>query len=76
MWMAVAGIRGGRALGATDEFGLRATEQPKSIHDVNATILRLIGVDHLKLTWRYQSRDMRLTDVHGENEFTDWLLKG
>jgi hypothetical protein len=74
MWMAGAGIRGGRALGATDEFGLRAVEQPKTIHDVNATILRLIGVDHTKLTWRYQSRDMRLTDVHGENEFTDWLL--
>jgi hypothetical protein len=74
MWMAGAGIHGGRALGATDEFGLRAVEQPKTIHDVNATILRLIGVDHTKLTWRYQSRDQRLTDVHGENEFTDWLL--
>ena len=74
MWMAGAGIQGGRALGATDEFGLRAVEQPKSIHDVNATILRLMGVDHLKLTWRYQGRDMRLTDVHGENEFTKWLL--
>lgn len=75
MWMAGAGIQGGRALGATDEFGLRATEHPKTVHDVNATILRLMGVDHLKLTWRYQSRDMRLTDVHGENEFTGWLLK-
>ncbi|MBI4906315.1 MAG: DUF1501 domain-containing protein [Acidobacteria bacterium] len=75
MWMAGAGIQGGRALGATDEFGLRATEHPKTVHDVNATIQRLMGVDHTKLTWRYQSRDMRLTDVHGENEFTDWLLK-
>ncbi len=74
MWMAGAGIKGGRALGATDEFGLRAVEQPKSIHDVNATILRLMGIDHLKLTWRYQGRDQRLTDVHGENEFTQWLL--
>ncbi len=74
MWMAGAGIQGGRALGATDEFGLRAVEQPKSIHDVNATILRLLGVDHMKLTWRYQGRDQRLTDVHGENEFTKWLL--
>lgn len=74
MWMAGAGIKGGRALGATDEFGLRAVEQPKSIHDVHASILRLMGVDHLKLTWRYQSRDMRLTDVHGEGEFTNWLL--
>ena len=76
MWMAGAGIQGGRVLGATDEFGLRAVEQPKSVHDVNATILRLMGVDHTKLTWRYQSRDMRLTDVHGEGEFTDWLLGG
>lgn len=76
MWMAGAGIQGGRALGATDEFGLRAVDQPKTIHDVNATILRLIGVDHTALTWRYQSRDQRLTDVHGENEFTSWLLKG
>lgn len=75
MWLAGAGIHGGRALGATDEFGLRAVDQPKSVHDVNATILRLIGVDHTRLTWRYQSRDQRLTDVHGENEFTDWLLR-
>jgi hypothetical protein len=75
MWMAGAGIQGGRALGATDEFGLRAVEQPKSIHDVHATILRLMGVDHTRLTWRYQSRDMRLTDVHGEGEFTQWLLR-
>jgi len=74
MWMAGAGIQGGRALGATDEFGLRAAEQPKNIHDVNASILRMMGVDHTKLTWRYQSRDTRPTDVHGENEFTNWLL--
>lgn len=75
MWMAGAGVQGGRALGATDEFGLRAVDQPKSIHDVHASILRLLGIDHLKLTFRYQSRDQRLTDVHGENEFTDWLLR-
>jgi hypothetical protein len=74
MWMAGGGINGGRALGGTDEFGLRAVDQPKNIHDVNATILRLIGLDHTELTWRYQSRDMRLTVVHGENEFTRWLL--
>lgn len=75
MWMAGAGIQGGRALGATDEFGLRATEDRKSIHDVHATILRILGIDHLQLTWRYQSRDMRLTDVHGEGEFTNWLYQ-
>ncbi|MFN3326143.1 MAG: DUF1501 domain-containing protein [Bryobacteraceae bacterium] len=75
MWMAGAGIQGGRALGATDEFGLRAVEQPKTIYDIHATTLRLMGIDHTKLTYRYQSRDQRLTDVHGEGEFTDWLLK-
>jgi len=73
-WMAGAGIQGGRALGATDEFGLRAVDQRKDVHDMNASILRLLGMDHLKLTYRYQSRDMRLTDVHGEGEFTQWLL--
>jgi hypothetical protein len=73
-WMAGAGIQGGRALGATDEFGLRAVDQRKDVHDMNASILRLLGMDHLKLTYRYQSRDQRLTDVHGEGEFTPWLL--
>ena len=73
-WMAGAGIQGGRVLGATDEFGLRAVDQRKDVHDMNASILRLLGMDHLKLTYRYQSRDMRLTDVHGEGEFTQWLL--
>ena len=54
---------------------LRALDQPKDIHDVHATVLRLMGVDHTKLVWRYQSRDMRLTDVHGDGEFTNWLLQ-
>jgi hypothetical protein len=72
-WMAGGPIRGGQALGATDELGLRATESPFSVHDFNATILRLLGVDHTKLTFRYQSRDHRLTDVHGEHEFTSRL---
>ncbi|WP_031500719.1 DUF1501 domain-containing protein [Bryobacter aggregatus] len=75
MWMAGAGIQGGRALGATDEFGLRAVEERKSVHDMHATIFRLLGLDHTKVTYRFQGRDQRLTDVHGEGEFTDWLLK-
>ena len=74
MWMAGAGIKGGQVLGSSDDFGLRAQESPFSVHDVNATILRLIGLDHTKLTYPYQSRDMRLTDVHGENEFTSRLI--
>lgn len=73
-WMAGAGIQGGRVLGATDEFGLRPVEYPVDAHDINATILRLMGLDHVKLTYFYQGRDQRLTDVHGEREFTKFLL--
>jgi len=73
MWMAGAGIRGGRVLGSTDEFGLRPAENPVDSHDVNATILRLLGMEHTKLTYFYQGRDMRLTDVHGEREFTKFF---
>lgn len=75
MWMAGAGIRGGRALGATDEFGLRAVEERKDVHDMHATIFRLLGMDHTKVTYRFQGRDQRLTDVHGEGEFTSWLTE-
>ena len=74
MWMAGGGIKGGKVYGSTDEFGLRPVDNPVDAHDVNATILRLIGMDHLKLTYLYQSRDMRLTDVHGDREFTKFLL--
>lgn len=74
MWFAGAGVKGGRVLGSTDEFGLRPVENPVVAHDVNATILRMVGMDHLKLTYFYQGRDMRLTDVHGENEFTRFLV--
>lgn len=74
MWMAGAGIKGGQVFGASDDFGLRAVESPFSVHDVNATILRLLGLDHTRLTYPYQSRDMRLTDVHGEHEFTSRLI--
>jgi hypothetical protein len=74
MWFTGAGVKGGRVLGSTDEFGLRPVENPVVAHDVNATILRMMGLDHLKLTYFYQGRDMRLTDVHGEGEFTKFLL--
>jgi hypothetical protein len=65
MWMAGAGIRGGMAYGATDEFGFKAVEDRVSIHDLHATILHQLGLDHEKLTYRYAGRDFRLTDVHG-----------
>ncbi len=57
--------RGGQIVGASDEFGYKAQEQPISPHDLHATILHLLGMDHTKLTYRFNGRDMRLTDVHG-----------
>jgi hypothetical protein len=66
MWMAGARIKGGRAIGTSDEFGFKAEEQPISIHDLHATVLNLLGMDHTKLTYLYNGRNMRLTDVYGD----------
>jgi hypothetical protein len=66
MWMAGGGVKPGIVYGATDEFGFKAVENRVSIHDLHATILYLLGVDHQKLTYRYAGRDFRLTDVFGE----------
>jgi hypothetical protein len=65
MWMAGGGVKGGLAYGATDEYGYRAVENKVHMHDLHATILHLMGLDHTKLTYRYAGRDYRLTDVHG-----------
>ena len=65
MWMAGGGVKGGIAYGATDEFGFKAVENRVSIHDLHATILNQLGLDHERLTYRYAGRDFRLTDVHG-----------
>ena len=65
MWLAGAGIKPGITIGATDEFGYRVAEDPVEVHDLHATILHLLGVDHTKLTFRFQGRDYRLTDVFG-----------
>jgi len=65
MWMAGGGIKGGMAYGATDEFGWHAVENRVHVHDLHATILHLMGLDHEKLTYRYSGRDYRLTDVSG-----------
>jgi len=64
-WLAGGGIRGGVSYGATDEIGFKAVENRVSIHDLHATILHLLGLDHKKLTYRYNGRDFRLTDVYG-----------
>ena len=66
IWMAGAKIKGGQIIGSTDEFGYKAEEQPISVHDIHATILHLLGLDHTRLTYRFNGRDMRLTDVYGE----------
>lgn len=65
VWMAGAGTEPGLTYGSTDEYGYNIIEKPVEVHDLNATILHLLGVDHLKLTYRFQGRDFRLTDVSG-----------
>jgi uncharacterized protein (DUF1501 family) len=66
IWMAGAKIKGGQTIGATDEFGYKAEQQIVTVHDLHATILHLLGLDHTKLTFAYQGRNMRLTDVYGD----------
>jgi hypothetical protein len=66
MWLAGGGIKGGMTFGATDEFGWDAVEKKVHVHDLHATILHLLGIDHEKLTYQYGGRDYRLTDVYGE----------
>ena len=65
MWMAGGGIKGGIRHGATDEFGFESVENKVHIHDLHATILHQLGLDHERLTFRYAGRDFRLTDVYG-----------
>jgi hypothetical protein len=66
MWMAGGGIKGGVTYGSTDEFGFKAVEKRVSIHDLHATVLNQLGMDHTALTYRYAGRDFRLTDVFGD----------
>jgi hypothetical protein len=66
IWMAGGGIRGGHVYGATDDYGYFAVENKVTIHDLHATMLHVLGMDHTRLTYRFSGRDMRLTDVHGE----------
>jgi hypothetical protein len=65
IWMAGGGVQGGKVIGATDEIGLRAIQDPVHVHDLHASVLHLLGMDHTKLTYPFQGRDFRLTDVHG-----------
>ncbi|HVW00169.1 MAG TPA: DUF1501 domain-containing protein, partial [Planctomycetaceae bacterium] len=66
MWLAGGGVKAGHAHGATDEFGHAAVENKVHMHDLHATMLHLLGLDHEKLTYRYSGRYFRLTDVYGE----------
>jgi hypothetical protein len=66
IWMAGGGIKGGQIVGSTDEFGLAAEENKKSVNDVHATMLHCLGFDHTRLTYPYNGRQFRLTDVEGE----------
>jgi len=65
VWLAGGGVKGGMTYGATDDFGFKAAENPVHVHDLHATILQLLGLDHTRLTYKYSGREFRLTDVHG-----------
>ena len=65
MWMAGGGFQPGAVVGQTDDYGYNIVEDPIHIHDFQATLLHCLGFDHERLTYRYQGRDFRLTDVHG-----------
>jgi hypothetical protein len=66
MWLAGGGVKPGITIGESDDFGFNATKDKVHVHDLNATVLHLLGFDHTRLTYRFQGRDFRLTDVHGE----------
>ena len=66
IWLAGAGIKGGITVGETDDYSYNIVQDPVHVHDVNATILQCLGIDHTKLTFKFQGRHHRLTDVHGE----------
>lgn len=66
IWLAGGGVKGGTVYGATDDYGYYAVENPVTVHDLHATMLHLLGIDHKRLVYRFSGRDMRLTDVYGE----------
>jgi uncharacterized protein (DUF1501 family) len=74
-WMAGGGIQGGNAIGATDELGFRAVEDKVHVHDLHATMLSLLGIDHTKLTYLFEGRERRLTDVGGHNDLAARLVQ-
>ena len=75
VWMAGGGIRGGKVIGSTDEIGLKATDDKVTMHDLHGTLLGLLGLDHKRVTYPFQGRDFRLTDVGGENNLVQRLTR-
>ena len=73
--MAGGGIRGGKVIGSTDELGFRAVEDKVHVHDLHATMLSLLGLDHKKLTYLFLGREQRLTDVGGQNDLSERLIR-
>ena len=65
-WMAGGGVKPGFTYGETDDLGVNVIKDPVHVHDLQATVLQLLGIDHTRLTYRFQGRDFRLTDVHGK----------
>jgi hypothetical protein len=65
IWLAGAGVNPGKVIGETDDFSYNIVEDPVHTHDLNATVLHLLGIDHTRLIYRHQGRDYRLTDIHG-----------
>jgi uncharacterized protein (DUF1501 family) len=74
-WLAGGGVKGGQVIGSTDDFGFRAVDNAIHVNDLHATILRLLGLDHTQLTYLFQGRQQRLTDVGGDREFTNRLVE-
>ena len=74
-WMCGGGIQGGKVIGATDDFGFQAVENKVHVHDLHATMLGLLGLDHEKSTYLYEGRNQRLTDVFGETNLTQMLTR-
>ena len=73
-WMAGGGIRGGNVIGATDDFGFQAIEDKVHVNDLHATMLSLMGMNHEELTFHFEGRDRRLTDVGGHNDLAERLV--
>jgi hypothetical protein len=74
-WLAGGGVQGGKAIGATDELGFRAVEDKVHVHDLHATMLSLLGIDHERLTYLFEGRMRRLTDVGGQNNLAERLIR-